>query len=48
MHQAGAYALYECMSLFLSRDLPRIYLYDNGTLTLHRDRIDSDIYNTPL
>lgn len=47
-HQAGAYALYECMSLFLSRDLPRIYLCNNDKLTLHRDRIDSDPLNTPV
>ena len=45
-HQIGAYSLYECMSLFLSRDLPSIYLLDvSGKLSCARSRIDSDIYN---
>ena len=44
-HQAGAYSLYECMSLFLSRDLPSIYLYNGSKITLCRDRIESDLLN---
>lgn len=47
-HQAGAYALYECMSLFLSRDLPGIYLLNtNGKLYHARGRRDSYKLNMP-
>ena len=46
-HRAGAYALYECMSLFLSRDMPRIYLLDDSGLSCVRDRIESNIFNRP-
>lgn len=47
-HRAGAYALYECMSLFLSRDMPRIYLLsEEGSLRCVRDRIESNIFNLP-
>ncbi len=46
-HQAGAYAVYEGMSHFLSRDLPRIYLEEvDGTLTMLRDRIETNPLNT--
>ena len=47
-HQAGAYALYECMSLFLSRDLPSIYTLDEKGLVLLRDRKESFTLNYPL
>lgn len=47
-HQTGAYSLYECMSLFLSRDLPGIYLMDKDlSLTCVRSRIESDYLNRP-
>lgn len=47
-HQTGAYSLYECMSLFLSRDLPSIYLLtEDGSLKSARARIESDIFNRP-
>jgi len=47
-HQAGAYSLYECMSFFLSRDLPSIYLLSaDGSLKPARGRIESDIFNRP-
>lgn len=46
-HQTGAYSIYESMSLFLSRDLPRIYIHDGG-LRLCRDRIESLELNTSL
>lgn len=39
--QAGAYAVYEGMSLFLSRDLPRLYIYQDEKPVLIRDRIDT-------
>ena len=45
-HQTGAYSLYECMSLFLSRDLPGIYLLgEDGALKSARGRIESNIFN---
>ncbi len=42
----GAYSMSEGASLFLSRDLPKIYLYDqeNG-LTLMRDRFETNVLN---
>ena len=47
-HQAGAYSLYECMSLFLSRDMPIIYLKDiNGTVTCARNRFETELFNRP-
>lgn len=47
-HQTGAYSLYECMSLFLSRDLPSIYLLNaDGSLKCVRHRFESDIFNRP-
>lgn len=45
---AGAYSMTEGMSLFLSRDLPRVYLRDaTGTTRLVRDRIETSPMNTP-
>ncbi len=45
---AGAYSMTEGMSLFLSRDLPRIYLKSaSGTVTLVRDRMETSAVNTP-
>ena len=47
-HKAGAYALYECMSLFLSRDLPGIYLHDGEKLIMCRDRKETNGFNTSI
>lgn len=47
-HKAGAYALYECMSLFLSRDMPRIYLHDGEKLIMCRDRKETNGLNTSI
>ncbi len=45
-HNTGAYCITEGISLFLSRDLPKILAYENGTYTTMRDRIDTYIFNT--
>ena len=48
-HNAGAYCATEGMSLFLSRDLPRIYLIDSqGIPQLVRSSIETSAFNTPL
>ncbi len=45
---AGAYCMTEGMALFLSRDLPRVYLRDGaGELKLVRQRIETSSLNTP-
>lgn len=45
-HRVGAYSAFEGMALFLSRDLPQIWLLDeNGRLRRVRDRIDADGFN---
>lgn len=45
---AGAYCMTEGMALFLSRDLPRIYLYgESGDLRLARPRIETSNLNMP-
>lgn len=42
----GAYCMYEGISLFLSRDLPKIYLYDKQEgLTLMRDTFETKVLN---
>ena len=47
--RCGAYSACEGIALFLSRDLPCIYLYSDETgLRLIRDTVATDIYNTPL
>lgn len=46
---AGAYCMTEGISLFLSRDLPRVIMVDErGAPTLVRDGLRTDILNTPL
>lgn len=46
---AGAYCATEGMALFLSRDLPSVYLRDGkGALRLARNRIQTSTLNTPL
>ena len=47
-HRTGAYSLYEGFSLFLSRDLPSIYVLDRtGSLHLMRRRIETAGFNQP-
>ena len=47
-HRTGAYSLYEGFSLFLSRDLPSIYVLDRtGSLHLMRSRIETAGFNQP-
>ncbi len=42
----GAYSMIEGPALFLSRDLPKIYLYSRqGGLRLMRPRLESDVWN---
>lgn len=42
----GAYCMYEGISLFLSRDLPKIYLYEEKEgLTLMRDTFETNVLN---
>lgn len=41
----GAYSVTEGISLFLSRDLPRVYRKCGDTLTLLRDRIQTEDFN---
>ena len=44
--RVGAYSAFEGMALFLSRDLPQIWLLrPDGELCLIRDRIESDRFN---
>ena len=46
--RTGAYSLYEGFSLFLSRDLPSIYILDkNNKLHLMRGRIETAVFNQP-
>ena len=46
--RTGAYSLYEGFSLFLSRDLPSIYILDkNNKLHLMRGRIETAVFNRP-
>jgi diaminopimelate decarboxylase len=41
----GAYSVTEGISLFLSRDLPRVYRKCGDTLTLLRDKIQTEDFN---
>ena len=46
--RAGAYCMTEGLSLFLSRDLPRIAIRGaDGTVRIARDRIETNPFNTP-
>ncbi len=42
----GAYSITEAMGLFLSRDLPKVYMYSKGKMTLVRDTLKSWKINT--
>lgn len=45
-HRTGAYSVYEGLSLFLSRDLPSVYMLDNNDeLMLLRGRIETARFN---
>lgn len=45
-HRTGAYSVYEGFSMFLSRDLPSIYmLHCDGSLQLMRGRIETAAFN---
>lgn len=47
-HNTGAYCMTEGMSLFLSRDLPAIYLIaENGEISCARRNTETDTLNTP-
>lgn len=41
----GAYSVTEGIYLFLSRDLPKIYFFENDKLTLVRDSLETNILN---
>ncbi|MBE6028381.1 MAG: diaminopimelate decarboxylase [Clostridiales bacterium] len=48
LHRTGAYSIYEGFSMFLSRDLPSIYVLDkDGGLHLMRKRIETAQFNMP-
>lgn len=48
MHRTGAYSVYEGFSMFLSRDLPSVYMLDKaGDLHLMRNRIETARFNCP-
>ena len=44
--RCGAYSVTEGVSVFLSRDMPRVALYRDGVFTLVRDRFATDVLNT--
>ena len=45
--KAGAYAVTEGIYLFLSRDLPRVYVRtEDGSLVLRRDAVSTDKINS--
>ena len=47
-HRTGAYSVMEGMAVFLSRDMPKVWmLKEDGTLSLLRDRIDTWRMNLP-
>lgn len=46
-HNAGAYCMTEGISMFLSRELPKIILYNNGNYKTVRNHIDTYNFNTP-
>lgn len=47
--RTGAYSAMEGMAVFLSREMPVISLYSEaGGLRVVRERIDTDIFNTPV
>lgn len=48
-HRTGAYSVMEGMAVFLSREMPVVALYSENTgLRIVRQRIDTDMFNTPV
>lgn len=48
-HRTGAYSVMEGMAVFLSREMPEVYVYSNASgLTKIRRMLYTDIFNTPL
>ena len=45
---AGAYSMCEGAALFLSRDLPAVYLLENDTVTCVRKHTEMYMWNTPV
>lgn len=47
--RTGAYSVMEGMSVFLSRDMPGVWILTEASeLKLVRKRIDTDVFNTPM
>ena len=45
----GAYCMIECISLFLTREIPPVYLIDdNGNAIRVRDKFETYNLNTPI
>ena len=48
-HNTGAYCMTEGISLFLSRDIPEVYLIrEDGQRVLARQRFETAPLNTPM
>ena len=48
-HRTGAYSVMEGMAVFLSREMPEVYMYSNASgLTKIRRMLYTDIFNTPM
>lgn len=48
-HRTGAYSVMEGMAVFLSREMPEVYIHSQATgLTKIRRMLYTDIFNTPL
>ena len=48
-HRTGAYSVMEGMAVFLSREMPEVYIYSKDAgLTKIRRMLYTDIFNTPL
>lgn len=47
--RVGAYSVTEAISLFLSRDLPQVYLWSAaGGLVMGREALPTDVFNSPM
>lgn len=48
-HRTGAYSVMEGMAVFLSREMPEVYIYSHAAgLTKIRRMLYTDVFNTPL
>ena len=45
--KCGAYSITESSSLFLSRDMPAVYIQENGNIKKVRGLVNSSVINTP-